>query len=329
MIPALRTPSDVRALIEQGRPLLLAGEERLLAALPPGNWIGGTTPYFVTSEGAVSSRDHIFVTQLPAAVTGVTIATYGANTIRSVYADAADDALAFVILPADSRTHLEFALHAPRFPSFAVRPLVGWVAGVHLSEVGSRSAKVFDGRTAAVIGDGAVVMRIRLAPGLVADTGIVNVFDQGDGPDLEFEADGYSATHATIGGELRPLAAWMKEQRVDPSFPLVADYLGARVNVSVLSVDEASGEVRFYAPVFAGVKYRLARPVPAVAEELVRRLPDLAADQVLFSCDCILNYTALQGHRTGVFLGPVTYGEVAYQLLNQTLVYVTLERAEG
>jgi len=46
-----------------------------------------------------------------------------------------------------------------------------------------------------------------------------------------------------------------------------------------------------------------------------------------FSCNCILNYLygELEGKHTGQVVGPMTFGEVAYQLLNQTMVQMTLE----
>jgi hypothetical protein len=325
MNATLRTLSQAQSLIEQGKHLLVAGDEALLAKLPRGSWIGGTIPYFVADAGGVTTADELFVTELPPSVTGVSIETYGPDTLRNVYADAAGDAFALILLPAGSRTALEFALHAPEFPSFAVRPLVGWVTGVHLSQLGKVTPKVFDGRTGGSHADAAMVMRVRLSPGLVAETGTVNVFDQGTGPDLEFAANGYSAREIKVRGELRPIVPYMKEAGIDPAFPLVADYLGARVNVSIQAIDEQAGEVRFYAPVFAGVKYRAAAPVADVAGEFLNRLPKVQEERLLFSCNCILNYEALQGRRTGVFKGPVTFGEVAYQLLNQTLVYVTIE----
>ena len=45
-----------------------------------------------------------------------------------------------------------------------------------------------------------------------------------------------------------------------------------------------------------------------------------------FSCNCILNYLygELEGKVTEGMYGPVTFGEIAYQLLNQTLVYVRI-----
>jgi hypothetical protein len=35
----------------------------------------------------------------------------------------------------------------------------------------------------------------------------------------------------------------------------------------------------------------------------------------------------LQGRQTARLTGPITFGEVAYQLLNQTAVYLTLEHS--
>ena len=57
----------------------------------------------------------------------------------------------------------------------------------------------------------------------------------------------------------------------------------------------------------------------AFAEQLSGR------DAGSLSCNCILNfvYGGLEGKKTPGFTGPVTFGEIAYILLNQTLV--TLE----
>ena len=53
------------------------------------------------------------------------------------------------------------------------------------------------------------------------------------------------------------------------------------------------------------------------------------AETNAFTCNCILNYvhSSLEGRRTGDVVGPMTFGEIAYQLLNQTLVYVTVSDA--
>ena len=51
------------------------------------------------------------------------------------------------------------------------------------------------------------------------------------------------------------------------------------------------------------------------------------ASALFFSCNCILNYlySELEGKKTGGITGPITFGEIAYQLLNQTMVYLTIE----
>lgn len=48
----------------------------------------------------------------------------------------------------------------------------------------------------------------------------------------------------------------------------------------------------------------------------------------MFSCNCILNYmyAGLEGERPGDMTGPVTFGEIAYVLLTQSMVYLVVEQ---
>jgi hypothetical protein len=120
----------------------------------------------------------------------------------------------------------------------------------------------------------------------------------------------------------------MKGSRWDASQPLVADYAGTNINVSIKAVDEKAGRVSFYAPVFPDVDYREAAPVGDYVDAFSKFVPGDA--QPILSCNCILNYLygKLEGRRTGPFSGPVTFGEIAHQLLNQTLVYLEAEKTE-
>ena len=43
----LYSVEKVKDLINEGRVLALAGDERVLLQLPQGAWIGGTIPYFI------------------------------------------------------------------------------------------------------------------------------------------------------------------------------------------------------------------------------------------------------------------------------------------
>ena len=320
---------QVSALIRGGQVLLLAGEENLLRRLPRGSWIGGTIPYFMADSGGCVDRQRVFVTALPAGLTCRAIRRYGAKEIQRVYADLPADGFGVVIAPAQSQVHLAFALDAPGYEKFAPRPLVGWISGVHLSELGKTSPKVIDGTTGEALDQAAVVMHLGLPPRKVAELGILNIFGQGDGPAISFPESGFSATSVEIDGRRCNLAQYVREMGLDTRLPLVADYCGTSINVSFQTVAEARGEVRFYAPVFAGIRYRHARPVGDYVAEFTSGLPRGIDGRVAFSCNCILNYlhSGLEGRSTGGIVGPITFGEIAYQLLNQTMVYVTIEDA--
>ncbi|HTP28450.1 MAG TPA: hypothetical protein VMK12_22685 [Anaeromyxobacteraceae bacterium] len=319
----------VDALIRSGASLLLAGEEAPLRRLPKGNWIAGTIPYFMTSAGGCVDRERIFVTELPSNLTLAGIRRYGDSDIARIYSDLPSNAFGVLIAPASSPVHLSFALNAPNYEKFAVRPLIGWISGVHLSQINSATPKVFDGTSAEALDKQAVVMHVALPPGKVAELGIINIFKESDGPAITFPSSGFTATMVDVDGEKRNLAEFIKEKGLDTRAPLVADYCGTSINVSFQSVDHEKGEVKFYAPVFEGLKYRHAKPASDYVTQFVSRLPRGLGKRLAFSCNCILNYlhSSLEGRKTGGIVGPITFGEIAYQLLNQTMVYVTIDNA--
>jgi len=320
---------EVAALIRRGGGLLLAGEESALEKLPHGNWIGGTIPYFMTKAGGLEDRKRIFVNELPAGLSCAGIRRYSKEEITRVYADLPVGSLGVMIAPASSDVHLRFALDAPTFPQFAARPLIGWISGVHLSELGAKAAKVYDGTTGAALDGHAVVMQIALPQGKLARIGILNIFRQGTGPAITFPTNGFTATEVDVDGTKRNLAEYIDTTKLDTRLPLVADYCGLDINVSFQSVDPAKGEVKFYAPVFANVPYRHAKPVGDYVAEFASKIPKNLNGNIAFSCNCILNYlySGLEGKKTGDVACPITFGEVAYQLLNQTLAYVTVNDA--
>lgn len=321
---------EVAALIRRGETLLLAGDEGPLARLPRGKWIAGTIPYFMTEQGGIVDRRRIFVERLPEGSECARIRRYDEEEIARVYSEIPSGALGVVIAPYGSAVHLSFAVNAPRYDAFATAPLFGWISGVHLSEIGRVRPKVFDGTTAEPLADEAAVMHVALPPGKRAEIAILNIFEEGAGPEITFPATSFSATTAEIDGRERGFAEYVREAGLDTRLPLVADYCGARINVSFQAVDAAKGEVRFYAPVFAGVRYRHARPVEDYVRAFVSALPTGLEERVALSCNCVLNFvnSSLEGRTTGGIVGPATFGEIAYQLLNQTMVYVYLTVAD-
>ena len=322
----LYDPIEVRAKIARGETLLLAGDENLLKTLPAGNWIGGSIPYFMTEQGGLSTREKIYVTVLPESISSIAIQVYDATTLASIYTDMYRNGFSIIIMPGSSKTHLEFALRAPQYKDFGHSPLIGWIAGVHLGDLGSATPKVSNGQTQDILEDGAVVLHASLPASQVAEVDYLNIFEQGNGDTITFPQDGFSAHEAYINGVRTNFAEYVTQKDLDTRLPLVADYFGAMVNVSFQSVDMENLEVRFYAPVFAGVHYRHAKPFKDYVQQFTAKLPSHLSKHPVFSCNCVLNYlySELEGKRTGHITGPTTFGEVVYQLLNQTMAYLTV-----
>jgi len=322
----LHNVAETAALIKKGRVLLLAGDEELLRQLPEGKWIGGTTANFMAPGGGVTSRDRIFVTDVTEHAESVTLKAYGEEELRAIGGDYPANGFTVIIVPGLSALHGAFAKDVSGYEGVFNSPLFGWISGVHVSEIGQRAPKVFIGngepRT-----DRAAAMHVALPASQTAKIDIINLFSQGDGDEIEFGSDGFGSDgDCAIAGQPANLARYIKASNIDVKLPLVADYNGAQINVSLRDVDAEKGVVSFYAPVFKGVKYRFARPVPDYLSAFGERLGSAKSDHVSLSCNCILNYlySDLEGKETGEIVGPVTFGEVAYMLLNQTLAYVSI-----
>ncbi len=321
----LYTLTEAAEAISSGAPLLIAGDEELLTQLPEGRWIGGTIPYFMTAEGGQVNRDLVYVDTLPAQVTNVSVHSYDAADLHRLPKDAFGNGFSVIIVPANSAAHATYAADAAEFPGLFDRPVVGWVSGVHLNDLGTDTAKVFAGSGSRISADEAVVMHVELPEGVLASAEIVNLFHQGSGPNLTFDTTGFAQHTVLVEGMPRVFSEYLHEIGHDTQLPLVADYFGAMINVSFQSVPDDASAVALYAPVFSGIRYKLAAPVGDYVAEFESRLP-AGGEAPMFSCNCILNfvYSELEGKRTGDIVGPITFGEIAYQLLNQTLVYLTI-----
>jgi uncharacterized protein DUF6976 len=320
-IIVLNSIAEVTKLIATEKPLLLAGSESALAQLPKGNWIGGTTSYFIDSDGGTFSESSIFVDELPDFVQGFKIAEYSVETLPHICMDAPEKGFSVLILPAGSPVHTAYAEGAPRYVGFVLKPVVGWVAGVPLPEVGRTEPKVFNGQTGACFTACAIAMHVALPANKIADIEIVNVFKPGDGDRITFPKSGFIQEQCSVNGKPMNFAEYLASVHADIRLPLTASYNGSVINVSIQSADEATNVVRLYAPAFAGVEYSFAAPVADYVAAFESALPAKKTDAA-FACNCILNYmyANLGGKSAGSVPSMVTFGEIAHQLLNQTLV---------
>jgi hypothetical protein len=322
----LTTATEVAKRIKAGERLLLAADEKVLLSLPAGVWIGGTIPYFMGERGGVVSREAVFATEVPRELSQCKIVSYDRAALPNIAKEAPDNGITFLILPAMSQVHLDYAQNAPDYPDMYMKPIVGWVSGVHMDDLGSVLPKVVDGRMVAAYTDKGIALRGSLPAGVIAKLGIVNLFTQGSGDRLTFPEGGFRVRRCRVNDTEQSFADYLESHEIDTRLPLVADYAGAMINVSVQKVDTANDVVSLYAPVFTNVEYRMADRVPDYVRSFAKALPK--GITAAFSCNCILNflYSELEGKTTANMEGPITFGEIAYQLLNQTLVYLTVEK---
>ena len=323
---SLMTVQEASDLILDGKKLLIAGDEALLAKLPRGEWIGGTSPYFMSEDGGLCSREQLQVTVLPAMVLSTRIETYEASELERIPRDYMSNGFSYVLIPAFTKAHKKFAHDCSTWPGVFDRPLVGWITGIEVQDVGKQTPKVVNGKSGEISASKAAVMHVELPPEIIARANIINLFSQGGGDTITFPASGFDITECNVNGQLRSFAEYIEERKIDKKLPLVADYLGAMVNVSIQSVNADADKVSLYAPVFIGQEYRFANPVADYETEFRKELEAREFEPV-FTCNCILNYlyANLEGKKTGHIVGPITFGEIAYMLLNQTLVYLTFE----
>lgn len=319
----LMTVEEAAQCIQSGRGVTIAGDESALRKLPKGLWIGGTIPYFMSEEGGLCTRDLVFVNELPLASGAPGLCTYDVNSISDICHDAPLNGFTVLIVPAFSAIHERFAHDAPEFDGMYLQPLVGWVAGAHLEDLPVRRPQVVFGPTGEFHDNLAVAMHVSLESERSASIEILNLFKPGTGPAIRFLESGFGCAEALVNGERVNLAEYLTRSGADTRLPLVADYCGAMINVSFQSVDTDNGTVRFYAPVFTELEYHLAAPMLASAEAFRGQLQP-GDGEIAFCCNCILNYLygGLEGTRTDPMHGPMTFGEIAYQLVNQTMVYL-------
>ncbi|MBN8873191.1 MAG: hypothetical protein J0H67_10175 [Rhodospirillales bacterium] len=317
----LLSRDETAARIARGDVMVIAGKEELLATLPRGTWIGGTTGYLMSEQGGLTGSDALFCTVIESALQARTVVLPAAD-LATLASGRFAHGLTCILIPAFGQAHQRYALEAATFPDLFAQPVMGWIAGVAVNEIGVRLPLVFDGTTGTAHADAAALLHVEVAATLQPMLDIINPFESGHGPAISFEETGFSATQCRVDGRPVLLSRHLAETGQHLELPLVADYAGARINVSIRAVDPDTGEVTFYAPVVAGQAYHFARPLADYAEAFAPHAGSGLQPEQMMACNCVLNYLygSLEGKRTSGFVGPITFGEIAYVLLNQTLV---------
>jgi hypothetical protein len=326
LINDLITIEEARQLILDNKVLTIAGSEKSLDRLPKGQWIGGSIPYFMTDNGGCFNEEMVFVSDLTPICSSIRIKTYNTKNVNLLPKNQYPNGFAYLIMPAFSAIHSHYALSTPVIPGLMNTPVFGWISGVDIVKLGDESPIVVDGSTLKKSDEAAVCMHIELIDSLNASIEIINIFQQDHKSDtITFDEVGFSCTECRVNGKKTNLAAYLKDNNIDTQLPLVADFSGTAINVSLQSVNKTSGVTTFYAPVQPGIDYKFASHQSDYLTAFNHAVGSVDSQPAL-SCNCILNYlySNLEGKKTGRFCGPVTFGEIAYMLVNQTLVYLNI-----
>jgi hypothetical protein len=314
---------ETAKMISSGKLLHIAGTESLLKKLPKGNWIGGSTEYFMAKEGGKITGEELFVTEM--SCTDFSIKTYSLSNIQNVAIDAFDNGFSIVIIPFDTELHKEYARSASLYKEIFEKNIVGWISGMNVTK-SEQIPMVIDGTSLSVSTDQAVVLHLKLPDGKIAMVNIVNIFEQDKStPLITFEEEGFIINKCFIDGKETSFADYLVNNKIETQkFPLVGDYSGNGINAGINTIID--GQVHLYAPVFSGIDYRMAKNLDDYEKEFNDKIAAIKVTDAKFACNCLTNFMQgkLEGKKLSAFEGPVTFGEIAYQLVNQTLVYVTV-----
>jgi hypothetical protein len=347
----LTEKSIVADMIRSGETLMLSGTEEMLTGLPNGNWAGGTSSYFMDENGGQKSTDKIFVMKLPADAKFEQVMFYDSEHLADISKESPDNGFTYLLMPFGTKTHLCYAEKAPFFPGQFTKITIGWVAGVALEDLGKKTTKLFNGQSGRISETDALAVHCSLPKNKYAMISTINIYEADKKVTVVFPNSGFEVGNCFINGEPANIVEYMKENNIDIKYPIVTHFQfgstiskkldtsgytsftdyppipdhggGNYVNVSFAGIK--GDKAQLYAPIFKDVKYYFAKPADYLTE--FNKNSTAASEELAFSFSCILNYanSNLEGKITKGMYGPFTFGEIAYQLLNQTLVYLDIK----
>jgi hypothetical protein len=237
-----------------------------------------------------------------------------------------DNGFSIILIPYESKTHFKYPIDVIKYPLFATKPLIGWIAGAPLDNKSKLHAAVYDGENKKVYNDGAVVMHVQLPDIKLADLKVCNIFKASEEYALEFNEEGFNIEKVSVNGKVQNFIEFIKEKNIDIRFPLVGTLSNAIPTiVSFKEIDEVRKTVKLYAPVYDNIKYSLAKQENNYFDMLIRNIPE--ENNFNLPCICILHYLygELNSKSTArIPDAPTTFGEIAHILVNQTLTYLSI-----
>lgn len=329
----LYSKAEVEGFIKAGKVMMLSGSDKALTGLPKGNWVGGTTPYVVDKVGKVD-EENIFVYDFTEIATNSKIAVFDKNNIKDIAKSGVGNGFIMLILPIDTEVYYEFSNHSLEYDNIYDNPLVGFVACCTVEDYGDYAkAKTFvaSGIDGSLYADRGVALYVEMPNNLTARTEIINLdtIDY-DTAKLVFPKTSFVQSDCLIDGKPGNIAEYFEnvvKPKLGGSTQLITSQNGALINRDVKIVDIKEGKVTFFSPAYAGDEYYLVKNgndyLKMFNDNLNSKTSEVAA---CLSCVSYYFSGKFEGRnicKNGIY----AFGEIAYQLLNKTIVTLEIDKA--
>lgn len=324
----LYSKQDVEKFISAGNKMVLTADENILKQLPKGNWVGGTTPYFMDKKAGIITKELIFVDDFTEIAVDFKIEQFSKENIQNIALNAYENGFSVLILPLDAPVYYEFALNSLTYQQIFQNPVVGYVAGFDFADFGNATAKVINGQTLQMSENEAIALHIQLPENKIARAEILNLDTIAPNSDtIVFEKTSFVQSDCFINGKKRNLAEYLFETKYKETAPrpLIANTNGALINRDIKNIDLEKKEVSFFSPVYAQDKYYLTNIIVDYQTLFNFELTKIEL-KPLYTAICVSYYLLGNFENKKINIeGVFAFGEIAYQLLNKTLVMLIID----
>lgn len=321
----LYTKQEVIKFISEGKKMVLSADETILDQLPEGNWIGGTSPYFMDEKAGIFTKEKIFVDDFTNICTNFKIEKYDKENIKNIAVNSFNNGFVILIIPGDSDVHFEFGINSLAYENIFNNPIVGYIAGFDLKDLGNANPKVYNGLENEKLENSGIALHIELPENKIARAEILNLDTIQKTSIIKFPKTSFIQSECTINGKKSNIADFLSDINYKEGLPIIANYNGALINRDIKVIDKEKKEVAFFSPVFHDETYYLANIIDNYHELFKQKLKTDNLN-IPYSCICVSYYNLgdLENKKINVE-GVFAFGEIAFQLLNQTLVFLEID----
>lgn len=325
----LYTKQQVIEFINAGNVMLLSGSANALKDLPKGKWIAGTTPYCMDNVGKCE-EEMIFVDDFTQIAKQSKIEVYDKDTIKNIAINGYKNGVVFLVLPIETDVYYTFSDNSLSYEGIFDNPVVGYVACMKMEDYGKIKPETACGIDGKLTEDKAVALYIELPNDLAARAEIINLdtIDY-DTSVIVFPKTGFIQSDCTIDGKPGNIAQYLEnviKPKVGNYSQLITSQNGALINRDVKVVDVNKGEVSFFSSAYAGDEYRMVKNGADYFKMFNETLADKRSEvAACFSCVSYFfggNFLGKHVSKNGIY----AFGEIAYQLLNKTIVTLEIDK---